>query len=233
MRLKRRLLLGLLLLAIALTVSWAMRPHLLRAMARWLDVGQPPRQAECLMILGGDQNTRPFVAAALVKAGFARHVLVTPPKIESWPNEMTIPPTHEVNRRVLLKLGIPSRDITILPTTAETTYDEAQALADFLRDRPDVRVLVVTSDFHTRRSRWVFARALGGQSRQVSFVSAPSDDFRPDCWWRDETGFVAITAEYLKLVFYVTWYGHFGYWLLACGGLALVAKWVRIRESRR
>jgi putative flippase GtrA/uncharacterized SAM-binding protein YcdF (DUF218 family) len=227
---RRHLILGaLLLLAVAVAVVWTTHPRLLRAMARWLDVGEPPQPAECVMVLNGAEDTRPFAAAALLKAGFARHALVARVSTTTWVPHMMLSPCDETNRQVLLKCGVPQRDITILPGEAESTYDEAQALATFLRDRPKTRVLVVTSDCHTRRSRWVFARALGDQAAQVSFVSAPTDEFRMDCWWQDELGFVTIVTEYFKLFFYVIYYGHLGYWLAACGALALVARRMRCR----
>ena len=142
-----------------------------------------------------------------------------------------IPPYHELNRQVLLKCGVPAADVTILPGAAATTYDEAKALAVFLKDRPDARVLIVTSDYHTRRSRWVFARVLADRARQVSIVSAPTDEFRMDCWWQSQLGFLAIVTEYLKFAFYAADYGCLGYWLAACAGLILVAMWIRRREA--
>lgn len=141
------------------------------------------------------------------------------------------PPYHEINRRVLLLRGVPAAAITILPGAAATTYDEAAALAAFLRRKPNAEVLVVTSDYHTRRSRWVFARVLRDRGWQVSFVSAPSDGFSIDRWWQSQVGLLAIVTEYLKLVFYAAAYGHLGYWLAACGVLWLTARWARRHQS--
>ena len=145
-----------------------------------------PRPADYVMVLNGGEETRPFAAAALVKAGFARHVLVAATAVSPNVKDRIIPPYHEINHQVLLKRGIPERDITILPGAAATTFDEAAALAAFLAERPHARVLVVTSDYHSRRSRWIFARTLADRAEQVTFVSAPTDEFRMDCWWQDE-----------------------------------------------
>ena len=142
-----------------------------------------------------------------------------------------MPPRHEINYQLLLKRGIPATAITILPGEAATTFDEATALASFLAERPRARVLVVTSDFHSRRSRWIFARTLGDRAEQITLVSAPSDDLLMDSWWQDEEGFVTILSEYLKLAFYVVRYGHFGYWLASCLALVLVGRWARRQES--
>ncbi len=228
-RRRRRCAVALLLVAM-LASAWAWREPLLIRTAEWLDVGQPPQRADYIMLLNGDENTRPFVAAAVVKQGFAPKVLIAEVAKKSPKGGLILPPMHEINRQVLIHRGIAPSDITILPASATTTRDEARALADFLKDRPDARVLVVTSDYHTRRSRWIFGKELGVQSRQLSFVSAPSDDFRLAHWWQDEAGFVAIGSEYLKLPFYLIRYGYFGYWVLACGGLAVVIKWIGLRK---
>ncbi len=227
----RRLLCGIFLLGVLLALCVAMYPQWLRAMAHWLDVGTHPQRAEYVMVLNGGEDTRPFMAAALVKAGFARHVLIvrTPPTPVA--EDEILPPTYEINRCVLLNRGVPASNITILPGAATTTFDEAMALAAFLADKPKTRVLVVTNEYHSRRSRWVFARTLADRADQVRFISAPSDQIPMDYWWRDEEGSVTIIPEYLKLIFYVVRYGYLGYWLVACGALLLVAHWIRRRES--
>jgi uncharacterized SAM-binding protein YcdF (DUF218 family) len=229
---RRRFLVALLLGAVVLASCWAVHPCLLRAAADWLDVGQQPRPADYVMVLNGGEDTRPFAAAALVKAGWARRALVaevapTPEVIDG-----IVPPYHEINRQVLLKRGVPAADVSILPGAAAATYDEAVALAAFLQNRPDARVLVVTNDCHTRRSRWVFARVLADRAGQVSFVSAPTDEFPMDRWWQSQIGFQSIATEFPKLAFYAATYGCLGYWLAACGALALVAGWIRRRERR-
>ncbi len=221
---RRRLGRGLLLCTAALAVLWTAHAPLLRGAARWLDVGGPPRHADYIMLLNGDEPTRPFAAAALVKAHWARRVLIA--KVALTPDviEMVHPPYDEINRQVLLKRGVPAADVTVLPGGAATTYDEATALAAFLQDQPAARVLVLTSNYHSRRSRWAFARTLGDQAGQVAFVSAPTDEFDMDHWWLDEEGTAAIASEYLKLGFYASCYGYLGQWLGACALLAIAVR---------
>jgi uncharacterized SAM-binding protein YcdF (DUF218 family) len=227
----RRLLVALLLLAVVLVACWATYPRLLRAAASWLEVGERPRKADYVMLLNGGEDSRPFAVAALVKRHWAPRVLVAATAPSPAVLDGIVPPEHEINRRVLLLRGVPAGDIRILPGAAAATYDEAMALAAFLRHKPDARVLVVTSDYHTRRSRWVFARVLGESGGQVSFISAPSDEFPRDRWWQSQVGLLSIVPEYLKLVFYAADYGYLGYWLAACGVLCLTARWVRRRET--
>jgi len=193
----------------------------------WLDVGARPPAASCdfVMVLGGDPNTRPYVAAALVRAGLARQVLLSRVADSVGPHG-TLVPEHELSRRVLLARGVPASDIILLDREATTTHDEAHALADFLKDHPAARMAVVTNHFHTRRARWVFRQVLGngssagGKAPVLCFVSAPTDDFSLDRWWETEDGFMTVLGENLKLVFYVFYYDRRADLL---GALALIA----------
>jgi uncharacterized SAM-binding protein YcdF (DUF218 family) len=229
---RRRWLAVLALLLLTALLMWTMRVSLLQWMVHWLDIGVRPTKADYVMLLTGDEQTRPFVAAALLKAGLAKQAIVTTIAAVSEAGPRLLPPSHEIVRQVLLKRGIADQNIIVLPDTATTTYGEANALAAFLRYRPGARVIVVTSDYHTRRSRWVFLRTLNDRAMNLTFVSAPTDEFDIEHWWQSQAGSAAIMAEYLKLPFYVVCYGHTGYWLAACGGLALLAYWIRRRKTQ-
>ncbi|MEN6558714.1 MAG: YdcF family protein [Thermoguttaceae bacterium] len=186
-----------------------------------------------VLVLNGDENTRPFAAAALVRSGQADRVLITETKPSPHAQELGLPPTHEINRQAMIHRGVDADRITILPAQATTTYDEARALATFLESHPKARVLVVTNDVHVRRSRWVFDRTLGEFARQITFASAPSDDFSTSRWWRTEAGFLAVGTEWLKQAFYFAYYGYLGQWLAACAALWMIATRIRRREINR
>ena len=84
MSLRRRVVSGIVVLGVVLVVLWTVRAGPLRAMADFLDVGEHPRQSQYVMVLNGDENTRPFVAAALIKAGIARQALVAEVAPPRW-----------------------------------------------------------------------------------------------------------------------------------------------------
>ncbi|MCE5266982.1 MAG: YdcF family protein [Planctomycetaceae bacterium] len=212
--------------------AWVERATLLRGAARWLDVGEAPQAADYIMLLNGDESTRPFAAAALMKEHRARDVLIAEVRATPQVIDGVQPPTHEINREVLIQRGVPEGKIRILPGQAATTYDEAKALSDFLDKHPGVRVMVLTSDYHTRRSRWVFDRALGDHAGRMAMVSATTDEFDMDRWWLDEHGMPTVAAEYFKLAFYTAYYGHLGHWAVAMAGLAVAIRWARRRVPK-
>ncbi len=139
------------------------------ALGTWLDVGEKPKAADYVMLLTGEENSRPYMAAALVRAGYARKVLVA--KINNLlpADEDLVPPAEEIVRRVIVSRGIPAEDVIILPDCATTTFDEAKALAFFRGINPEARVLIVTNHCHTRRARWIFSRVLGNL-QGISFI---------------------------------------------------------------
>ncbi len=206
MKLPRRLIRWGLPVAI-LALVYFTRGWTLPLAGAWLDVGEKPQPAEYVVVLGGDVNSRPFVAAALVRAGLARVALVSHVAMLPDAPPRLLPPEDELARQILVLKGVPPDRIHRLGRDNRTTYDEARALAQFLRSAQPGRVLVPTSAFHTRRTRWVLRRILGDKADAVSMVSIPSETFRMESWWRSEEGFRTIIGENLKLAFYLVRYG--------------------------
>lgn len=212
------------LVVIMATVFYVCRTPLLVGLGSWLDVGERPRHSDYVVVLPGAPETRPFVAAALVKVGLAHKVLV--PTTESDPivQDGIWPASHVLTKAVLVKRGVPEADIMILEGESSSTFEDAQILRTFLKDRPDVTIAVVTSDYHTRRARWVFRRTLGRKFAQVYFVSAPVDRFDARNWWRVRAGLQTYLSEYLKFAAYIACYGGPAVWIPAA--LAIAGPWI-------
>ena len=101
-------------------------------------------------------------------------------------------------------------------------FGDIRAPGGFLESARQASLTVVTSNYHTRRVRWTVARVLGERARQVTFVSAPTDEFQMDNWWQRDEGFKAIVGEYLKLTYYVLRYTRICYWIAGGGALLLI-----------
>lgn len=226
----RRLKWPLALLAL-LVSAWLGRLALLPAAGRWLNVGEAPRPCDCVLVLPGGEETRPFVAAALVRAGLARQVLV--PRGIGSPNtdEGIEPPAHEIIRRVLVMRGVPRSEIVLLGHDSQSTYTDATALRDFLLARPCSTVAIVTHDFHTRRARWIFRKVLGDQARHIYLLAAPHDKFNADNWWQSREGAATYCGEFAKLVGYLVWYGNT--WVWTGAGLLLATTILLLYRRRR
>jgi uncharacterized SAM-binding protein YcdF (DUF218 family) len=219
-------------LAAAFVVLYSNRSAVLTAAARWLDVGEAPSPADYVMILPGGEETRPFVAAALVKQGWAEQSVI--PQTAATPdvNAGLIPPSSEVIRRVLLNRGLDQSQIVTLPSASDSTWEDAAALGAFLRSRPATRAIVVTHHHHTRRAQWVFRQTLGRDAAQVVFVAAPTDGFSATNWWRAKAGIKAVLSEYCKFAWYLFRYGDLRAWS-ALAAVTIAAVAVAYRRVRR
>src|SRR5207248_10263030 len=144
-RLRRLLLLALAAAALLLYIG---RYQILRAAARFLDVSEPAAATDYVMVLGGQVQTRPFAAAALINAGLARKAIVAT-IAESGDNlDGIMPSEQDTIRAVLVHQGVSPDAVQILPNRCASTFDEASALAEFLESHPDGSVTIVTSAQH-------------------------------------------------------------------------------------
>ncbi len=194
---------------------------LLSRLGHWLDVGTAPSPTDYCLVLSGDFESRPFVAAALYAKGYIRRdVWLTHAKTgQPVAGE---PGPEAAARKILVALGTPAERIAVLNGDCESTFDEAQVLANRLSSEPSATVTIVTSDFHTRRSSYIFRKVVAEQADRLRFVSVPTDYFNADNWWTSEEGFSTYSKEILKLPFYFIRYG--GGWIwIAVGCVAAFA----------
>ncbi len=204
----------------------------LPAAGRWLDAGETPRASDYCLVLSGDYESRPFVAAALYRKGFVRsQIWLTHAAMAD-----TLPADSEESnnraKRIFTALGIPPERVVELPGDCVSTFDEAGVLARAMADHPTATVNVVTSNYHTRRARWIIRRVLGPSADRVRYVSVPTDYFDADCWWKVENGFTTYTKEFSKTAFYLLRYGWGGVWI-ALIVAAATAIWLARRMRRR
>ena len=197
---QRRIALCVILAACLAAGAWSAHARILPWAARWLDVGQTPRKSDYVLALGGDPGVRPFVTLAILQAGFAKQILVS--QVLPLP-EGLFPPDHELCVRAYRAAGVLSKQMIPLGRANQATYDEARALAEFLASRPDARVLVVTSAFHTRRARWIFRQVLGARAASVCWVATPSELYQAENWWRTREGLAFVPAENLRFLYYL------------------------------
>ena len=216
MRRGRMFLWVLVVAAVGLGGLYLAREPLLRGVGQWLDVGVDPQPADYVMPLGGDENTRPFAAAKLIRNGKASKAIVADIRPTAEAEAGLTPRVHVIMRRVLMHYDVAASDIVTVGNRCDSTYDEARALAGFLEGRPKARVIVVTGHYHTRRTRWIFNRVLGDRAGQVSFASAPAHAFRLSSWWKNVKGAELVVGEYLKLAYYGFRFGQAAYWAAAC-----------------
>lgn len=205
-------------------------PAIRRPVFQWLgqslDVGVVPDPATAIMILNGDINTRPLKAAQLYRQGLAPRVLYTRVRRRKEASIGSLP-IEEQMKSMLIQCGVAQDDIEILDRVCVSTFDEAQTANDWLESHPGSTLIVVTNNYHTRRSRWVYQQCV--PIERIQFVSAATDGYGPNDWWRNQDGFSLYLAEYLKFPLYLFLYGYG--WILIPSMIA--AGWGCYRMATR
>jgi uncharacterized SAM-binding protein YcdF (DUF218 family) len=189
-----------LLLALAgiVVLAVAFRDALLGAAGAYLVNAGPAEKADLAVVLGGDYwGKRILKAAGLVREGYAPRVLV------SGPDGMY--GSHECDLAIPFarKAGYPDSYFEHVEHNALSTREEAEVLVRALRQRGARRVLLVTSDYHTRRAGRIFRAAAPDLTFVV--VAAPAVNFTPDGWWHSREGQKAAFNEWTKTV--ADWFG--------------------------
>lgn len=88
----------------------------------------------------------------------------------------------ELMEHDLIGRGVPKEKILRYQHDAENTREEAEALAKFAAQKNWKSVIIVTSNYHTRRTRYIFRRVFPGNI-SVSVASARDGDFDPERWY--------------------------------------------------
>jgi uncharacterized SAM-binding protein YcdF (DUF218 family) len=199
-RLKAGMVLAALLLAAS--AGWLARVQILRGVARAWIVSDSIVPADAIAVLGGGLETRPFAAADLYKKGMARQILIS--AIRPSPAEkLEIVPSHvDLNRAVLLKLGVPPEAILSFGTDVSSTYEEARALAEWARTNGVRSVIVPTEIFSSRRVRWILDKQLGSIGTRIEVQALAPLEYDVDNWWRHEAGVIAFQNEVIKYLYY-------------------------------
>jgi uncharacterized SAM-binding protein YcdF (DUF218 family) len=163
------------------------------AMGDFLVQDGPPHKADVVLVLAGDfSGERIKTAAQLVRDGYAPKVLVSGPygAYGYYECDLAIP--------FAVKLGYPESYFERVPHQALSTKEEAQDTIPVIRREGARSILLVTSDYHTRRAGNIFRRA--APDLTFYLVGAPDQHFTPHGWWRDREGRKVFFFESMKTV---------------------------------
>ena len=175
--------LSLLFFLAFLAVIYVVRLPLLRLAGELWVVDEPAEHADAIVVLGGDNFVadRAAHAAELYRAGLASQVVASGRLLRPYAG------ISEMTARDLESRGVPSASIVKFSHRAANTREEAEALAGLVANRGWKRVLVVTSNYHARRTRYIFGRIFGpGVTVRVS--AAHDSEFDPSHWWESRLG---------------------------------------------
>ena len=163
--------------ALCALVYFARHPIMRYGAETWV-VDEPAPHADAIAVLGDDNYyaDRATRATELYRQGVAGIVVASGRRLR--PNAGL----SELMEHDLVERGVPKEKIVRLAHDADSTREEALALAHFAEERKWKSVVVVTSNYHTRRARYVFQKVFPA-GIAVSVASARDGDFDPQRWW--------------------------------------------------
>jgi hypothetical protein len=198
----RRALIILLMLTLLGAGTWLKRALLLRGAADLWIVSDPITQGDAVAVLGGGLGVRPFVAADLYRRGVVSKIVVSKVAEERFITIGVMPGHTDLNRKVLLQLGVPDTAIGTFGIASKNTGDEAIALRDWA-DRNAASVIIIPTEiFAARRVRWVFQQEFSGKAVRIEVPSFEPENYTRAEWWKTEQGLIAFETEIIKYVYY-------------------------------
>jgi uncharacterized SAM-binding protein YcdF (DUF218 family) len=182
----------------------------LAALGDALIVEEKLGSADILFLLNGEESTRSFRAATLYHAGLAQNVVIASEESISRSTFCRKCTTARTSESFLREFGVPASSIVEVrtPGGVKSTFDEANVCFAYVRRLPAIRrIIVVTSEFHSRRARWIFRRVFSGSPVQIRVAATPNRRYSERTWWRRRDGQLGVSREYLKFAYYLCRYG--------------------------
>jgi uncharacterized SAM-binding protein YcdF (DUF218 family) len=185
----------LLFLLILCFFLYLVRRPLLRFTAESWIIEDPLDKADALIVLGDDNfyADRATRGAQLFREGKAAVIVASGRRLR--PNAGIA----ELMEHDLVERGVPREKIMRFVHDGDGTLEETQALARLAKERKWHSVIVVTSNFHTRRARYIFRRVFP-QGMEVRIASARDGDFDPEHWWEKRKSIKELTREFAGMV---------------------------------
>lgn len=177
----------------ALLALAALHPLLLAAAGRFLVRAEAPAHADAILVLGGDSwGNRIRTGAELARKGFAPRVFVSGPAgmYGTYESDLAI--------AFAVREGYPAELFAPLRHEALSTREEARLTVPALRTHGVRSLILVTSDYHTRRAGSNF-RAEAPEMR-IFVVAAPDKFYTAGGWWKTRQGRKYFALEAAKTV---------------------------------
>jgi hypothetical protein len=166
---------------------------LLSQAARFLVVDDP-QKSDVIVTLAGETNTRPARALELLQQQMAPRMF-----LDAENEAFYGKPLPEIAKQYIATLPN-AANINVCPIIGLSTAAEAEDVSRCVKALDPHRVLLVTSDFHTRRALEIFRKRLP----QYEFSAAAAHDPRHfgTAWWTQREWAKTTFDEWVKLAWW-------------------------------
>jgi len=154
-----------------------------------------PVPADVILVLAGETDRRPERALQLLAQGYGKRVVL------DAPTNVKIYESTEIQLAQKYIQDLPqAASVSICPITGLSTKDESKDAEKCLAREDGKRVLIVASDFHTRRALSVFRREVPGHEYSVA-AARDGSQFGVK-WWTHRQWAKTVLDEWLRLIWW-------------------------------
>lgn len=157
-----------------------------------------PERADVILVLAGETDRRPARALEVLSQGLGGHVVLDVPADAKIYDSSQV----ELAERYVQNLAQHDR-VSVCPVAGLSTKDEtrdARKCIDQQYGSRVSRVLIVTSDFHTRRALSIFRREI--PSFSFSTAAAYDETQFGTRWWTHRQWAKTCFEEWLRLIWW-------------------------------
>jgi uncharacterized SAM-binding protein YcdF (DUF218 family) len=201
-----RVLTPLALMVFVIVISGA----LFRIMGDMIVADEKASPADAVVVLntGIEYYPRLIQAADLYRQGLAENIVINGDRKTDTLRDLERKgfkpccPWYADSVSILALLGVPEdKIIRISNEDAYDTVSEADAVGRELIGRKWTAVIITTSKYHTRRAKFIWQKMYKNRIT-IFMVSAKTDPYDPDNWWKDGRQIRWVLAEYGAWLYY-------------------------------
>lgn len=161
----------------------------------------PPDVDVVIPLQGSVRAERARIAGSmdLLRGGIAAHALLSVPQESFWGE--SVPPLARAYLQRNYGADLAARvDFCETSANVNSTVQEAQQSVACIRQHQWKSILVVTSDYHTRRARLLWRRVIRSDPDLHVLVQGVSDPEFEHPWWRHRESAKIWILEFAKLI---------------------------------
>lgn len=177
--------------------GWKFVNNFLKYLGNYLVLKNSFSSSDIIVVLGGGSIQRILTGIELYQKKKAPKLLVyrniSKKKFLDW-NSKSISTTEEA-----IRLGVNIKDI-IHENNPRNTIEEAKFFSKIVSKSKLNSAIIVTDNYHTKRSSVLFQHFIKQKNFRFSFYSPSLEQFDPKKWWHKKEDTKFLIYEYLALV---------------------------------
>jgi uncharacterized SAM-binding protein YcdF (DUF218 family) len=188
-------LISLLALILVLTVLYLARHPIFRLIGEGWVIEDTLERSDAILVLSDDNfyADRATRASQVYRQGLAPIVIASGRRLRPYAG------IAELIEHDLIERGVPKDKILRVSHDADNTREEVETLAQVARQKKWRSVIVVTSNFHTRRARYIFSH-LFPKDIKIRITGARDGDFDPERWWEKRVSVKDLSREIAGMI---------------------------------